>query len=66
MGLKLEAKCIVHFLALIVFSAFLFSPLLSAQGSGFNVAGRIESGHLQVGESVLVLPANEIASVRGK
>ena len=36
------------------------------QGSGVNVAGRIESGYVQSGESVLVLPANELASVRGE
>ena len=38
----------------------------SAPGSGFNVAGRIESGHIQLGESVLVLPANETASIKGE
>ena len=36
------------------------------QGSGVNVAGRIESGYVQSGETVLVLPANELASVRGE
>ena len=37
-----------------------------AQGAGFSVAGRIESGHLQQGDSVLVLPANEVANIKGK
>ena len=35
------------------------------QGSGLTVAGRIESGHIQVGEGVLVLPANETANIKG-
>lgn len=35
------------------------------QGSGFNISGRLESGHVQVGESVLVQPANEIAQIKG-
>ena len=30
------------------------------------MAGRIESGHIQLGESILVLPANEIASIKGE
>ena len=42
------------------------SSVSSAPGSGFNVAGRIESGHIQLGESVLVLPANETASIKGE
>ncbi len=33
-------------------------------GSGFNVSGRIDSGHVQVGESVLILPAQEIATIK--
>ena len=36
------------------------------QGAGISIAGRIESGHVQTGESVLLLPANELVSVRGK
>lgn len=39
---------------------------LTAPGSGFNVAGRIESGHVQLGENVFVLPAGEIATVKCK
>ena len=35
------------------------------QGTGFNVSARIESGFLQQGDNVLVLPANENASVKG-
>ncbi len=35
------------------------------QGSGFNVSGRLESGHVQVGQSVLIQPANEVATVKG-
>lgn len=35
------------------------------QGSGFNIAGRLESGHVQVGESILVQPANQIANIKG-
>ena len=37
----------------------------TGQGSGFSVSGRIESGYLQQGDNVLVLPANEHASVKG-
>ena len=45
----------------------MLSLLLSlAQGSGLSVAGRIESGHMQVGDSVLVQPANELATIRGE
>ncbi len=35
------------------------------QGSGFNVSGRLESGHVQVGQSVLIQPANEVATIKG-
>ena len=35
------------------------------QGAGFSVSARIESGFLQQGDVVLVLPANETASVKG-
>ena len=35
------------------------------QGAGFSVSARIESGFLQQGDNVLVLPANEYASVKG-
>ena len=38
---------------------------LPAPGSGFNISGRIESGHVQLGESVMVLPAGEVATVKG-
>lgn len=34
-------------------------------GTGICITGKIESGHVQVGESVLLLPANEIISVKG-
>lgn len=37
----------------------------TGQGAGFSVSGRIESGVLQPGDNVLVLPANEYASVKG-
>ena len=36
------------------------------QGAGISVAGRIESGYVQSGETVLVVPANELVSVRSK
>lgn len=35
------------------------------QGAGFSVSARIESGFLQQGDNILVLPANETASVKG-
>ena len=35
------------------------------QGAGFSVSARIESGFLQQGDNILVLPANENASVKG-
>lgn len=38
----------------------------TAPGSGFNVAGRIDSGHVQVGETVTVLPVGETATVKSK
>ena len=38
---------------------------LPAPGSGFNISGRIESGHVQLGESIMVLPAGEVATVKG-
>lgn len=40
------------------------ADIFKGQGSGFSVAGKIESGHVQVGETVLVQPANEYASVK--
>lgn len=38
--------------------------LVSGQGSGFSVAGRVDCGHVQVGENVLILPAHELASIK--
>lgn len=35
-----------------------------APGSGFNVAGRLDSGHIQVGESVAILPVGETATIK--
>ncbi len=29
------------------------------------MSGRLESGHVQVGQSVLIQPANEVATVKG-
>ena len=40
--------------------------ILLGQGAGISVAGRIESGYVQSGETVLVVPANELVSVRSK
>lgn len=37
---------------------------VAGQGSGFNVAGRVESGHVQIGENVIILPAQEMASIK--
>ena len=48
------------------FIVYCINSGLSGQGSGVNIAGRIESGYVQCGESILVLPANELASVRSK
>ena len=33
-------------------------------GTGTCVSGRLESGHVQVGEAVLLLPANELATIK--
>jgi elongation factor 1 alpha-like protein len=41
------------------------ADIFKAPGSGFNVAGRIDSGHIQVGESIAILPAGETATVKG-
>ncbi len=35
-------------------------------GTGICVTGRIESGHVQVGETLVLLPANENINVKGK
>ena len=39
-------------------------PLSAGLGTGTCLTGRIESGHVQVGESVLLLPANEITNIK--
>lgn len=57
---RISLKVSLSSLCTVLFSA------LSGQGSGVNIAGRIESGYVQCGESILVLPANELASVRSK
>ena len=36
----------------------------AAPGAGFNVAGRIDSCHIQVGENVAVLPVGETTTVK--
>ena len=55
-------KCRFMCLSLITLNVmFLLAP-----GSGFNVAGRIDSGHIQVGESVAVLPVGEAATVKSE
>ncbi|XP_065892580.1 HBS1-like protein [Dysidea avara] len=41
------------------------ADIFKGQGAGFSVSGRIESGSLQQGDNLLVLPANEYATVRG-
>ena len=45
---------------------FIFYSEYVASGSGFNVAGRIDSGHIQVGETVSILPVGETATVKSK
>lgn len=40
--------------------------IFKGTGSGFCIAGRIETGMLQAGDRVLVLPQNEVAQVKGK
>ncbi|XP_064382264.1 HBS1-like protein [Halichondria panicea] len=40
------------------------ADIFKGQGSGFNVSGRLESGHVQVGQSVLIQPANEVATIK--
>ena len=41
---------------------YLAIPL--GQGAGLSVSGRVDSGHVQVGETVFVLPAQETVSVK--
>lgn len=43
---------------------FVFTIL--GQGSGFSVSGRVDSGHVQVGDIVLILPAQETVSIKCK
>ena len=40
--------------------------LIAVPGSGFNIAGRIDSGHVQIGESVVILPVGETATVKSE
>ena len=40
--------------------------LIAVPGSEFNIAGRIDSGHVQIGESVVILPVGETATVKSK
>ena len=40
------------------------SCVVLGQGAGLSVAGRVDSGHVQVGENVLVLPAQEVATIK--
>ena len=49
---------------LIKFYTYILCTYFTGQGTGFSVSGRIESGVLQPGDNVLVLPANEYASVK--
>jgi len=36
-------------------------------GSGYvSVSGKIEAGSMQIGESVLLMPANEVGIIKGK
>lgn len=39
--------------------------IFKGQGASFSIAGRIESGDVQNGDKVLVMPAQESASVKG-
>ncbi|XP_072912425.1 HBS1-like protein isoform X1 [Hemitrygon akajei] len=41
------------------------SDVFKDQGSGFNVAGKIEAGYVQTGDRVLVVPPNETCTVKG-
>ena len=36
----------------------------TGHGSTVNVSGRVEAGHVQNGSTVVILPANEMASVK--
>lgn len=42
------------------------SDVFKGTGSGFCVAGRVETGIVQAGDKVLVQPQNEIALVKSK
>ena len=33
-------------------------------GQGFSIAGRVDAGYVQVGENVLILPAQEAACIK--
>ncbi len=37
----------------------------SGQGGAFVVAGKVESGHVQNGDKVLLMPAGEQGSIKG-
>lgn len=39
--------------------------LLSDQGSGFCVTGKIEAGFIQTGDRVLAMPPNETCTAKG-
>ena len=56
----------VYSLCVHVLCTFCSDFVFAAPGSGFNIAGRIDSGHVQVGEAVAVLPVGETATVKSK
>lgn len=39
--------------------------IFKGMGSGFTVSGRVESGTIQCGEKVLVMPAGEVGTAKG-
>lgn len=54
---------LLHSLCVDVKCAYLH--IFIGQGAGLSVAGRVDSGHVQVGENILVLPAQEAATIKG-
>ena len=48
------------------YSHFAHMLHLIGHGSSVNVSGRVEAGHIQNSSTVVVLPANEAATVKSK
>jgi len=42
------------------------SDVYKSSGSGFSIVGRVETGHLRVGDKVMVQPQGEIVQIKSK